>query len=155
MDRNQENTQRSTTNNDQYRWLSPLRDIHPSIFGPEMAQSTDDNPMSKIDSTLFTEKTPQASVHPHTLKNTSHVNDPSIDQLFQWPTMPEYVTSPPINEVPRLTETNWPNNSNTQATVMEKDKLTLSSSPTYPQTGHLMNLTRRNQESAEIHHFDN
>ena len=119
-----------------------------------MAQSTDDNPMSKIDSTLFTEKTPQASVHPHTLKNTSHVNDPSIDQLFQWPTMPEYVTSPPINEVPRLTETNWPNNSNTQATVMEKDKLTLSSSPTYPQTGHLMNLTRRNQESAEIHHFD-
>jgi len=105
MDRNQENTQRSTTNNDQYRWLSPLRDIHPSIFGPEMAQSTDDNPMSKIDSTLFTEKTPQASVHPHTLKNTSHVNDPSIDQLFQWPTMPEYVTSPPINEVPRLTET--------------------------------------------------
>ena len=119
-----------------------------------MAQSTDDNPMSKIDSTLFTEKTPQASVHPHTLKNTSHVNDPSIDQLFQWPTMPEYVTSPPINEVPRLTETNWPNNSNTQATVMEKDKLTLSSSPTYPQTGHLMNLNRRNQESAEVHHFE-
>jgi len=37
---------------------------------------------------------------------------------------------------------------------MEKDKLTLSSSPTYPQTGHLMNLNRRNQESAEIHHFE-
>ena len=47
MDHNQENNQKPATNNDQYRWLSPLRDIHPSIFGPEMAQNTDDNPMSK------------------------------------------------------------------------------------------------------------
>ena len=71
MDHNQENNQKPATNNDQYRWLSPLRDIHPSIFGPEMAQNTDDNPMSNIDSTLFTEKAPQASVHPYTPQNTS------------------------------------------------------------------------------------
>ena len=93
MDQNQKNNQTPTTNNYQYRWLSPLRDIHPSIFGPEMAQNTEDNPMSNIDSTLFTEKTPQASVHPRTLKNTSYVNDLSVNQLFQWPTMSEYVTN--------------------------------------------------------------
>ena len=142
MDHSQENTQIPTTNNDKYRWLSPLRDIHPSIFGPEMAQNTEDNPMSNIASTLFTEKAPQASVHPHTLENTGYTNNLSINQPFQWPTMPEYVTSPSINEVPQLTETRWPNNSNTQATVTETDKSTPSSSLTYPQINHPMNSTR-------------
>ena len=83
MDQNQEINQIPTTNNHQYRWLSPLRDIHPSIFGPEMARNTEDNPMSNIDSTLFTEQTPQASVHPRTLKSTSYANDLSVNQLFQ------------------------------------------------------------------------
>merc|ERR1739836_152167 len=96
-------TTTTTTNNYQYRWLSPLRDIHPSIVGPEMARSTEDNPMSNIDSTLFTEKTPQASVHPRTLRSTSYENDLSVNQLFQWPTMSEYVTSPSINETSRQT----------------------------------------------------
>ena len=154
MDHNQENNQKPATNNDQYRWLSPLRDIHPSIFGPEMAQNTDDNPMSNIDSTLFTEKAPQTSVHPYTPQNTSYVNDLSVNQLFQWPTIPEYVTSPSTNELPRLTGTNWPNNSNTQATISEIDKSTLSSSPTYPQVNHPVDSSRKDQESAGIHRFD-
>lgn len=119
-----------------------------------MAQNTDDNPMSNIDSTLFTEKAPQASVHPYTPQNTSYVNDLSVNQLFQWPAIPEYVTSPSTNELPRLTGTNWPNNSNTQATISEIDKSTLSSSPTYPQINHPVDSSRKDQESAGIHRFD-
>ena len=119
-----------------------------------MAQNTDDNPMSNIDSTLFTEKAPQASVHPYTPQNTSYVNDLSVNQLFQWPTIPEYVTSPSTNELPRLTGTNWPNNSNTQATISEINKSTLSSSPTYPQVNLPVDSSRKDQESAEIHRFD-
>ena len=154
MDQNQEINQIPTTNNHQYRWLSPLRDIHPSIFGPERTQNTDDNPMSNIDSTLFTEQTPQASVHPRTLKSTSYANDLSVNQLFQWPTMPEYVTSPSNDETPRPTETSWPNNSNTQAIVTETDRPTPSSSLTYPRVNHPMDSTRKDQESTEIHNLD-
>ena len=82
------------------------------------------------------------------------VNDLSVNQLFQWPTIPEYVTSPSINELPRLTGTDWPNNSNTQATISEIDKSTLSSSPAYPQVNHPVDSSRKDQESAEIHRFD-
>ena len=116
-----------------------------------MAQNTEDNPMSNIDSTLFTEKTPQASVHPRTLKNTSYVNDLSVNQLFQWPTMSEYVMSPSINETSRQTGTVWPNNPNTQATVTETDKSTPSSSLTYPRVEYPMDSTREDQKSAENH----
>ena len=154
MDQNQKNNQTPTTNNYQYRWLSPLRDIHPSIFGPEMARNTEDNPMSNIDSTLFTEKTPQASVHPRTLRSTSYENDLSVNQLFQWPTMSEYVTSPSINETSRQTETVWPNNPNTQATATETDKSTPSPSLTYPRVKYPMDSTRKDQESAGNHHSD-
>ena len=154
MDQSKENNQIPTTNNHQYRWLSPLRDIHPSIFGPERAQYTEDNPMSNIDSTLFTEATPQASVHPRTLKNTSYVNDLAVDQLFQWPTMSEYVTNPSTNETPRPTETNWPNNPNTQATVMEMDKSTFSSNLAYPHVNYPMDSTRKDQESTGDHNLD-
>ena len=110
--------------------------------------------MSNIDSTLFTEATPQASVHPRTLKNTSYVNDLAVDQLFQWPTMSEYVTNPSTDETPRPTETNWPNNPNTQATVMEMDKSTFSSNLAYPHVIYPMDSTRKDQESTGNHNLD-
>ena len=132
MDQNPENNQPPKTNNYQYQWLSPLRDIQPSIFGPEMASNTEDDPMSRIDSTLFTEGAPQTSVNSQTLKDTSYSNDLPVNQLFQWPTMSGYVMNPTTNGISLLTGTNWPNPRDAQAIVRDTNKSVPSTSTAHP-----------------------
>ena len=154
MEQNQKNTQPLKTDNHQYLWLSPIRDIQPSIFGHEATPNNEENPMSNIDSTLFAEGATQTLVASGASKDTDYSNDLPVNQLFQWPTMPEYVTSPSNNETPRPTETSWPNNSNTQAIVTETDRPTPSSSLTYPRVNHPMDSTRKDQKSTEIHNLD-
>ena len=119
MDQNLENNQPPKANNYQYQWLSQLRDMQPGIFGPEAASNTEDNPMSKIDSTLFTEGTPQTSVDSKASKDTGYPNDLPINQLFQWPTMSGYVTNPTTNGNSRLTEADWPSPRDVQPTATE------------------------------------
>ena len=151
MDQNPEHNKPPKTNNYQYQWLSPLRDIQPSIFGPETASNTDDNPMSKIDSTLFTEGAPQTSVNPQTLADTSYSNDLPVNQLFQWPTMSGYVMNPTTNGISLLTGTDWPNPRDAQAIVRDTNKSVPSTSTAHPQINYPTDPIQKDREPIRYH----
>jgi hypothetical protein len=155
MDQNPEHNKPPKTNNYQYQWLSPLRDIQPSIFGPETASNIDDDPMSKIDSTLFTEGAPRTSVNTQTLAETSYSNDVPVSQLFQWPTMSGYVLNPTTNGISRLTGTDWPNPRDAQTTITETNKSVPSTSTAYPQTSHQPDPIQKDREPIRYHRHTN
>ena len=137
------------------RWLSPLRDIQPSIFGTEATSNIDDDPMSRIDSTLFNEGAPQTSVNTQTLAETSYSNDVPVSQLFHWPTMSGYVLNPTTNGISRLTGTDWPNPRDAQTKTTETNKSVPSTNTAYPQTSHQPDPIQKDREPIRYHRHTN
>ena len=91
MDQYPQNNQPSGTGDykPHYHWLSPLRDIQPQIFNPEMVPNLEDNPISGIDTDLFTERATNTSEETGSSTHVGYLYQgiPTNNQIFTWPTM--------------------------------------------------------------------
>ena len=148
MDPDPEKNQPPKANNSQYLWLSPLQDIQPSLFSPETATNTNDDPMSRIDSTLFAEELPRASASKGIPRDTGCSNNLSVDQNFRWPTMREYVTNPTINGTLRRTGTDWPNSQHVHPNNNGNHNNESDTGPNQNQAG--LQRRQRNQQDHNI-----
>ena len=150
MDQNPNNNQPTKGNNYEYLWLSPLRDIQPGIFNPETASNPEDNPISDIDSTLFTEGATNTSAEASSSNYVGYQHhDPRVNQPFHWPTMSTTVTNLTLNRTSRQTDTNWPTYQGQNARTTEANMTKPSTNSAYPSTVHPSDPLQRDHDSTE------
>ena len=138
-----------------YNWLSPLRDIQPGIFNPELTSNSEDNPISGIDPELFTERATNSSARagPSTHSCYQHQDIQINNQSFTWPTTSVTGKNQSSNTTSLDTDTRWPAYQGQNAQNMKANMKTPSTNFTYPDTKHRSDPLQNLGKNLQISHI--
>ena len=153
MDHDPQDNQSSEDNNyqPQYHWLSPLRDIQPSIFNPEIVPNPEDNPISGIDSELFAERATNTSAETgsSTCAGYQHRDVQISNQSFTWPTMSTTGADLMSNRTSRQPDAHWPTYQGQNVRTTEENTKTPSTNSAYPNIALSLDPLQRDHGSTE------